>query len=54
MDDPDDGQTSLAGLVIDIESIREKYLKHLTELKDIIDEDDLEKYQKKSDMDLKH
>ncbi|MBR3001276.1 MAG: type I restriction endonuclease subunit R [Oscillospiraceae bacterium] len=53
MDDPDGGQTSLAGLVIDIESIREKYLKHLSELKDIIDEDDLEKYQKKLSMFVK-
>ncbi len=51
--DPDGESNSLAGLVVDIESIREKYLKHSVELKGIVDEDDLEKFQKRLAMFVK-
>ncbi len=51
--DPDGERESLTGLVVDVEAIRDKYNKHLSELEDIIDEDDMEKFQKKLAMYVK-
>ena len=47
--DPDE-PASLTGLVVDIDLIREKYIKNLEELKEYIDENDLERFQKKLTM----
>ena len=43
----DDGNGSLSGLVVDVETIKANYKKAKEELEDIIDEDNLEKYSKK-------
>ncbi|MBQ3385509.1 MAG: type I restriction endonuclease subunit R [Erysipelotrichaceae bacterium] len=45
--DEDGEHNSLAGLVVDVNSIREKYNKYLTELNNINNEDDLEKFSQK-------
>lgn len=45
--DEDDGGTSLTGLVVDVDTIKEKYKKYMDELKQLNPEDNLEVFSKK-------
>lgn len=46
-DTDDEENNSLAGLVVDVDTIREKYNSYLSELNDLVNTDDIEKFQQR-------